>query len=125
MKKLFGVLVLAICVVSGFLFVSCEKEKTNFDMIVRNWTLVTKTVAGANVATDCEKNSKWDFKSDGTYSIKDSCGDTKTGTWKLADDGNTLTFNGVTAYKVITNSIVKLEIEMQIANIGLVRWSFN
>ena len=80
---------------------------------------------GVNVATDCEKNSTWNFKSDGTFVIKDNCNNTQTGTWKLAEDGKTLTVNNATAYKVIENSISKLEIEMQVGEIGLVRWSFN
>ncbi len=125
MKTKFGLLIVAICVLSGFLFTSCEKEKTEVNMIVRNWNLVSKTVLGVNVATDCEKDSKWNFKSDGTYVIKDNCDNTQTGTWKLADDGKTLTVDDATAYKVIENSISKLEIELQVGEIGLVRWSFN
>lgn len=124
MKKKWGLLVLAVCVVSGFLFSSCEKEVTETNMIIKNWTLVTKTVGGINIATDCEKDSKWDFKSDGSYVIKDSCDDTKTGTWELADNGKTLKLNGITAYKVVENSIMNLVIEMQVGNIGLVRWTF-
>ena len=114
----------AVFVTSGLLFISCEKEKTETNMIIRNWTLKTKTVAGVNIATNCEQDAKWDFKSDGSYVIKDSCGDTKTGTWKLADDGKTLTLNNVTAYKVIENSITNLVIEMQVGDLGLVRWTF-
>ena len=125
MKKIFGVLILAICVLTALQFTSCEKEKTEVNMIVRNWNLVTKTVLGVNVATDCEKDSKWNFKSDETYVIKDNCDNTQTGTWKLAEDGKTLTLDGITAYKVIENSLTKLEIEMQVGEIGLVRWSFN
>lgn len=124
MKKLFGGLVVAVCLLCAFLFISCEKEKTEVNMIIRNWTLVSKTVAGVDVASACEKNSKWNFKSDGTYAISESCTNS-TGTWKLAEDGKTLTLNGITAYKVIDNSILKLVIEMQVASIGLVRWSFN
>ena len=116
--------VLAICVVSGFLFASCEKEVTETNMIIKKWTLVTKTVAGVNIATNCEKDSKWDFKSDGSYLIKSGCNNTKAGTWTLADDGKTLTLDGDTAYRVIENSIVNLVIEMQVAEIGLVRWKF-
>lgn len=125
MKTKLGLLTVAFCLLSGFLFTSCEKEKTEVNMIVRNWNLVSKTVLGVNVATDCEKKSTWDFKSDGTFVIKDNCSNTQTGTWKLADDGKTLTVNNATAYKVIENSISKLEIEMQVGEIGLVRWSFN
>lgn len=124
MRKL-GFLILAVCVLSGLLFTSCEKEKTEINMIIRNWTLVSKTVGSLNVATDCEKNSKWDFKSDGTYVIKDSCSNTKTGTWKLADDGKILTVDGVTAYMVINNTLLDLVIELQVAEVGLVRWTFN
>lgn len=58
MKKQLGLLVLSIGVLSIFLFTSCEKEKTEINMIIRNWTLVSKTVAGVNIATDCEKDSK-------------------------------------------------------------------
>ena len=124
MKKNAGLLVLAVLLFSGLLFTSCEKERTETNMIIRNWTLVSKTVAGVNVATSCEKDSKWNFKTDNSYVIKDSCDDTQTGTWTLADDGSTLTLNSVTAYKVIENSITRLVIEMQIADIGLVRWTF-
>ena len=124
MKKL-GFLILAVGLLSGLLFTSCEKEKTETNMIIRNWTLVSKTVGSLNVATDCEKNSKWDFKSDGTYVIKDSCSNTKTGTWKLADDGKILTVDGVTAYMVINNTLLDLVIELQVAEVGLVRWTFN
>ncbi len=94
-------------------------------MIVRNWNLSSKTVLGVSVATDCEKDSKWNFKSDGTYVVTDNCNNTQTGTWKLADDGKTLTMNDVTAYQVIENSITKLVIELQVAQTGLVRWTFN
>ncbi len=125
MKTKLGLLTVAFCVLSGFLFTSCEKEKTEVNMIVRNWNLVSKTVLGVNVATDCEKNSTWNFKSDGTYVIKDNCNNTQTGTWKLAEDGKTLTVDDATAYKVIENSISKLEVELQVGEIGLVRWSFN
>lgn len=123
MKKI-GFFILSICVLSTFLFASCEKEKTEVNMMIKNWELVSKTVLGLNVATDCEKNSKWDFKTDGTYVIKDSCDDTKNGTWKLADDGKELTLDKVTAYKVIENSLSKLVIEMQVGKMGLVRWTF-
>ncbi len=125
MKKNFGLLILAICILSGFLFTSCKKETTEVNMIIRNWNLVTKTVVGVNIATNCETSSKWNFKTDGTYVINDNCNDTKTGTWKLAEDGKTLTLNNVTAYQVIENSIVKLVIEMQVAQTGLIRWTFN
>lgn len=124
MKKKLGLLLLAICVVPAILLTSCEKEKTEVNMIVKNWTLQSKTVLGVNVATDCEKNSTWNFKSDDSYVIKDSCGDTKTGTWKLGDDGKTLTLNDLTAYEVIENTISTLVIEMQVGQLGLVRWTF-
>ena len=94
MKKRLGLLMFAICVVAGFLFTSCEKE------------------------------AKWDFKADGSYVIKDNCNNTKAGTWKLADDGKTLTLDNITAYKVIENSIINLVIEMQVGDVGLVRWTF-
>lgn len=125
MKKIFGLLILAICGLTALQFTSCEKEKTEVNMIVKNWNLVSKTILGVSVATDCEKNSTWDFKSDETYVIKDSCGDTKTGTWKLDDDGKTLTLNDVTAYKVVENTLLDLVIEMQVGDMGLVRWTFN
>ena len=124
MKKRLGLLMFAICVVAGFLFTSCEKEVTETNMIIRNWTLKTKTVAGVNIATDCEKEAKWDFKADGSYVIKDNCNNTKAGTWKLADDGKTLTLDNITAYKVIENSIINLVIETQVGDVGLVRWTF-
>lgn len=124
MKKISYLLLIAIVAISGFLFTSCKKEATETNMIVRRWTLETKTIAGVNVATDCEKLSVWNFKSDGTYAIYDSCNNTKTGTWKLADDAKTLTLDGVTAYAVIESSLVKLVIEKQVIGI-LTRWSFN
>ena len=124
MKKKFGLLILAVCVVSGLLFTSCEKEKTETNMIIRNWTLVSKTLGSLNITSDSEKNAKWDFKSDGTYVIKESSDKTKTGTWKLADDGKTLTFDGITAYTVINNTLLDLVIELQVAEVGLVRWTF-
>jgi len=103
---------------------SCEKEKTEVNMVVRNWTLESKTIAGLDVASDCEDLSRWNFKADGTYAIYDACDNTKTGTWKLADDAKTLTLDDLTAYKVIENSALKLVIELQMGDIGLVRWSF-
>jgi hypothetical protein len=124
MKKINYLVLISIVALSGFLFASCEKETTVVNMVVRNWTLESKTIAGTNVATDCEINSKWNFKSDGTYAIYDACDNTQTGTWKLADDAKTLTLNDLTAYKVIENSAFKLVIEMQVGEIGLVRWSF-
>ena len=125
MKKRLGLLMFAVLVMAGFLFTSCEKETTETNMIIRNWTLKSKTVAGVNIATDCEQDAKWDFKLDGSYVIKDNCNNAKAGTWKLADDGKTLTLDNITAYKVIENSITKLVIEMQVGDIGLVRWTFN
>ncbi|MDD2564751.1 MAG: lipocalin family protein [Salinivirgaceae bacterium] len=125
MCKKIGLLFLAICVASGLLFQSCKKETTEVNMIIRNWTLVSKTVAGVNIATDCDTDSKWNFKTDETYVIKDNCDETLTGTWSLADDGKTLTLDDITAYKVIENSVTKLVIEMQVGEIGLIRWSFN
>ena len=124
MKKVNYLLLITIVVLMGFLSTSCKKETTEVNMIIRNWTLESKTVAGLNVATDCETNAKWNFKSDGTYAIYDNCANTQTGTWKLADDGKTLTLNNVTAYQVIENSVLKLVIEMQVGEIGLVRWTF-
>ena len=124
MKKRWGLLVLVSCVLAGFLFTSCEKESTELNMIVKKWTLVSKTVGALNMTSDCEKDSKWDFKSDGSYVIKDSCGDTKAGTWKLGDDGKTLTLDNITAYNVIENSIINLVIEMHVGKVDLVRWTF-
>ena len=125
MKKISNLLLVAIVALSGFLFTSCKKEATETNMIIRNWTLQSKTIAGLNVATDCEKLSKWNFKSDGTYAIYDACNNTQTGTWKLAEDGKTLTLDNKTIYQVIENSIDKLIIELQIGDVGLVRWTFN
>ena len=124
MKKIIGLLALAIVVTSGIFFQSCKKEVTEANMIVKSWTLVSKTVLGANIATDCDKDAKWDFKADETYVIKDNCDNTKTGTWKLAEDGKILTLDKITAYKVIENSLSKLVIEMQVGDLGLVRWTF-
>ena len=125
MKKRLGLLMFAVFVMAGFLFTACEKETTETNMIIRNWTLKSKTVAGVNIAADCEQGARWDFKLDGSYVIKDNCNNTKAGTWKLAEDGKTLTLDNITAYKVIDNSITKLVIEMQVGDIGLVRWTFN
>ena len=49
----------------------------------------------------------------------------KTGTWKLADDGKTLTVDNNTIYQVIDNSLSNLVIELQVEGVGLVRWTFN
>jgi len=125
MKKISFLLLIAIVAVSGFLVTSCKKEATETNMIVRRWTMETKTIAGLNVATDCEKLSVWNFKSDGTYAIYDSCDKTTTGTWKLAADAKTLTLDGITAYAVIESTIVKLVIDLQVGDVGLTRWSFN
>ena len=124
MKRINFLLFVTIVALSGFLFASCEKETTEVNMVIRNWTLESKTVAGLNVATECETNSKWNFKSDGTYAIYDACDKTQTGTWKLADDAKTLTLDNLTAYQVIENSALKLVIEMQVREVGLVRWTF-
>lgn len=125
MKKISFVLLIAIVALSGFLVTSCKKEATETNMIVRRWTLSSKTLVGVSIATDCEKLSVWNFKSDGTYAIYDSCNKTITGTWKLAADAKTLTLDGVTAYAVIESTISTLVIEMQVGGIGLTRWSFN
>jgi len=124
MKKINYLILVTIVALTGFLFASCEKEKTEVNMVVRNWTLDTKTVADVNVETECETDSKWNFKADGTYVITDACNTTKTGTWKLAEDGKTLTLDNLTAYEVIENSALKLVIELQVGEIGLVRWTF-
>jgi len=123
-EKSFGALTLFICVLSGFLFTSCDKEETEANLIIKNWTLETKSVLGANVISDCEKGSKWNFKADGTYVIADSCDETKTGTWKIAEDGKTLTLDDAEAYKVVENSLSRLVIELQAGDVGLVRWTF-
>ena len=125
MKKISFLLLIAIVALSGFLVTSCKKEATETNMIVRRWTMETKTIVGVNVATDCEKLAVWNFKSYGTYAIYDSCDKTTTGTWKLAADGKTLTMDGITAYAVIESTISTLIIEMQVGNIGLTRWTFN
>lgn len=124
MKKINYLLLLTIVALTGFLSTSCKKETTEVNMIVRNWTLESKTVAGINVATDCETASKWNFKSDGTYAIYDACSNTSAGTWKLAADGKTLTLDNLKAYQVIENSVLKLVIELQVGDLGLVRWTF-
>ncbi|SHF72571.1 Lipocalin-like domain-containing protein [Flavobacterium segetis] len=123
LKKNFSAVFLTICVLSGFLFTSCDKEETEANLIVKNWTLESKTVLGASVITDCEKGSTWNFKTGGKYEIKD-CQDTKTGTWRIADDGKTLTLDDVKAYKVVEKSFSNLVIELQAGDLGLVRWTF-
>ena len=125
MKKINYLLIAAIVALSGFLGASCKKEKTEVNMIIKNWTLVSKTVAGLDIATSCENSSKLNFKSDGTYIITDNCDSKQTGTWKLADDAKTLTMDNNTIYKVIENSISRLVIELQLGEVGLVRWTFN
>lgn len=123
MKKYFGLLMLAVVVLSGFLFSSCKKEKTEVNMIVKNWTLESKTVAGLDVTLDCEENAKWDFKSDDTYAITNSCSN-KTGRWTLAEDGKKLTLDGVEAYEVITSTVSTLVIELKVGGLTLTRWTF-
>jgi len=125
MKKISFLLLIAIVAVSGLLITSCEKEATETNMIIRRWTLASKTIVGVNVATDCEKLSVWNFKSDGTYAVYDTCDKTTTGTWELAADAKTLTLDGTTAYAVIESTISTLVIDLQVGDIGLTRWSFN
>jgi len=124
-KKISYLLLIAVVAFSGILFTSCKKQAVETNMIVRKWTLASKTIAGVNVATDCEKLAKWDFKSNGTYAILDACNITKTGTWKLAADAKSLTLDNVDSYSVITSSLSTLVIEMQVGGIGLTKWSFN
>ena len=124
MKKINYLILVALVAIAGFFSTSCKKETTEVNMVVRNWTLESKTVLGVNVITNCETNSKWNFKADGTYVISDACNTTKTGIWKLAADAKTLTLDNITAYQVIENSPLKLVIEMQVGEIGLVRWTF-
>jgi hypothetical protein len=125
MKKINYLLIVTIVTLTGFLITSCKKEKTEVNMVIKNWNLVSKTLAVLNIATNCETNSKWNFKSDGTYAIYDDCNNTQTGTWKLAEDAKTLTLDNNTIYQVIDNSISTLVIELQIGGVGLLRWSFN
>ena len=125
MKRIIFFWLVGIAVLSGFLATSCKKEATETNMIIRNWTMASKTITGLSVATDCEKLSKWNFKSDGTYAIYDSCNNTQTGTWKLADDAKTLTLDGLKAYAVIEGTISNLVIELQVGTVGLTRWTFN
>jgi len=125
MRKINYLLIATIVAMLGLFISSCEKEKNEVNMIIKNWTLVSKTVAGLNIATSCETNSKWNFKNDGTYIINDICNNTKTGTWKVADDGKTLTVDNNTIYQVIDNSLSNLVIELQVGEFGLVRWTFN
>ena len=124
MKKINYFLLVTLVALTAFLSTSCKKETTEVNMVVRNWTLESKTVAGVNVATDCETNSKWNFKTGGTYVISDACNTTKTGIWNLAADGKTLTLDNLTAYQVLENSPLKLVIEMHVGELGLVRWTF-
>ena len=125
MKKINYLLLIAVVALSGFLSTSCKKELTEVNLVVRNWTLQSKTIAGVDVATDCEDNSRWNFKSDGTYAITDACDNVQTGLWKLSDNGTTLTLNNVTTFSIIENKLDKLVIEYQVAGVGLTQWSFN
>jgi heat shock protein HslJ len=125
MKRIGYLLLTVVVVLSGFLATSCKKEATETNMIIRNWTLSSKTIAGLNVATTCENDSKWNFKADGTYAIYDSCNNTQTGTWELASDAKTLTLDGVNAYAVVESTLGKLVVELQVGSIGLTRWAFN
>lgn len=132
MKKNFSLLILAVVVISGFAVASCEKEGTEANMIIRNWNLTSKFVLGVEASTECERASKWNFKADNTYVITYGlvgCPAIETGTWQLADNGKTLTLDGKTAYKVVSNSILNLVIE-GVVTIGdaegtLTRWEFN
>jgi hypothetical protein len=125
MKKINYFLIVILVALSGFFITSCKKEKTEINMVIKNWTLESKTLAGLDIATTCENNSKWNFKADGTYAIYDDCGNTQTGTWSLAEDSKTLTLDNNTIYQVIENSITKLVIELQVGGVGLVRWNFS
>jgi hypothetical protein len=123
MKKINYLILVALVAIAGFLSTSCKKETTEVNMVVRNWTLESKSVLGVNIASACEQDSKWNFKSDGTYVIVDACNTSKPGIWKLASDGKTLTLDNVTAYQVIEKSPLILVIEMQVAEVGIVRWT--
>jgi hypothetical protein len=125
MKRIGYLLLIVVVALSGFLATSCKKEATETNMIIRNWTLSSKTIAGVSVATTCENLSKWNFKADGTYAIYDACDNTQTGTWKLASDAKTLTLDGIKAYAVVESTLGKLVVELQVGSIGLTRWSFN
>lgn len=106
MKTKFGLLFIVMVVMSAFLFQSCKKEKTQTNMIIKNWTLVSKNLSdsGSSIMTECEKNSKWNFQVENLYVIKDNCDNTLTGTWSLAEDGKTHTLDNNTSYSVIKNS---------------------
>jgi heat shock protein HslJ len=125
MKRITYLLLIGIVALSGFFVTSCKKEATETNMIIRNWTLASKTIAGVSVVTTCETLSKWNFKADGTYAIYDSCNNTQTGTWVLASDAKTLTLDGLKAYAVTQSTIGTLVIELQVGSIGLTKWSFN
>jgi len=123
MKKINYLLLIAVVALSGFLYTSCKKQLTEANLVVRNWTLQSKTLAGVNVTTDCENHSSWNFKTDGTYAITDACNNVQTGIWKTS--GTTLTLNNVTTYSIIENQVNKLVLEFQVAGVGLTQWSFN
>jgi hypothetical protein len=55
-------LIITMVTLSGFLITSCKKEKTEINMFIKNWNLKSKTIAGLNIATSCENNSKWNLK---------------------------------------------------------------
>ncbi|SDC83791.1 lipocalin family protein [Williamwhitmania taraxaci] len=125
MKKISGLSIVAFGILSVFLFAFCAKENTEDNMSVKNWNLESKTIAGVNAGIDCDQNAKWIFKSDGSYVISDNCDNTESGTWKLAEEGKILTLDEVTSYNVIESSVGKLVIEMEVGEIGLIRWSFD
>lgn len=126
MKTKFGLLFIVMVVMSAFLFQSCKKEKTQTNMIIKNWTLVSKNLSdsGSSIMTECEKNSKWNFQVENLYVIKDNCDNTLSGTWSLDEDGKTLTLDNNTSYSVVENSLLRLVIEKQVDGDGLVRWTF-
>lgn len=95
---------------------SCKKESKEALMIVKTWTLVKKTIAGIDVTLPCEKDGKYDFKKDNTYTITNECpGSPKTGTWELNEDAKTLKLNGVGVFEIKESSPTKLIIAIRVA----------
>lgn len=132
MKKLNALLSLLIVAIIGFAFTSCEKEEieknlTKAQMVVKNWSYTA--IEGQENLPECLTDDKWDFKADGTYTLKvgeKTCFGEKdmSGQWSLSEDGSelTLTDNGITTkYTVVSISLTKIVLEYKVLGAELLR----
>ncbi len=129
MKKISLFMIVSL-LLGAFLFTSCkEKDVTETQMIVRNWTLKSiKVLGNERPLTTCETGQKWNFKSDNTYAIyyTEACGKTtSTGNWELSSDAKKLTLDGKTFYEVSEITPVKMVIKVKLLDLSIEEWTFN